>query len=155
VQLFNGVKAFSQFNFADGNTTSEIFNASFLGSNGLTSQPRIGVKNADGSFSPDPNKNYQSVNSYFVENGSYLKLKNLQLGYTFSSDLLRTLKIKSARFFVMANNVFTITKYSGLDPELGSGSTGQGYNGVTTRGIDGVQQYPQARIYSLGVDVNF
>ena len=155
VQLFNGVKAFSQFNFADGNTTSEIFNASFLGSNGLTSQPRIGVKNADGSFSPDPNKNYQSVNSYFVENGSYLKLKNLQLGYTFSSDLLRTLKIKSARFFVMANNVFTITKYSGLDPELGSGPTGQGYNGVTTRGIDGVQQYPQARIYSLGVDVNF
>jgi len=155
VQLFNGVKSYEQFLFADGNTTSQIFNDSYLGTNGLTSQPRLGIKNPDGSFTLDPNKNYQSVNSYFVENGSYLKLKNAQLGYTFSSSTLQTVKIKSLRVFIMANNLFTITKYKGLDPELASAVSSQGYVGVTTRGLDQVSQYPQTRIYSMGVDVNF
>lgn len=50
-----------------------------------------------------------------MENGSYLKLKNVQLGYAFSTNLLQQVKIKSARIFVMANNLFTITKYTGLD----------------------------------------
>ncbi|MGN8068624.1 SusC/RagA family TonB-linked outer membrane protein [Mucilaginibacter sp. 22184] len=155
IDLFNGVKAYKQFPFADGNTTSQVFNASYLGSNGLTSQPRLGVKNPDGTFTLDPNKNYQTVSSYFVENGSYLKLKNAQLGYTFSNSLLSKLKIKSARVFIMGNNLFTITKYSGLDPELGFAASQLGYSGATTRGVDAVSQYPQTRIYSLGLDVNF
>jgi TonB-linked SusC/RagA family outer membrane protein len=162
VELFNGVKAYSMYPFSDGNTTSKVFNASFLGSNGLTDQPRLGVKNTNGSFTLDPNKNYTSVNSYFVESGSYLKLKNVQLGYTFSGDMLNAVKIKSARLFVMANNLFTITKYSGVDPELGSsysqaaqsGFVGTGV-GVTTRGVDAVSQYPQTRIYSVGLDLTF
>ncbi len=150
VQLYNGVKAYTQIPFSDGNTTSQVFGASFLGSNQVTSQPRIGIVDANG-FTPDPNKNYSSVNSYFVESGNYLKLKNLQLGYSFSSDLLSRAKIRGARIFVMANNVFTITKYKGLDPELGSalGSI------VTSRGIDQVSQYPQVKIYSAGLDLTF
>ncbi len=148
--------------FADGNTTSKVFNASFLGTNQLTDQPRLGVKNADGSFTLDPNKNYTSVNSYFVENGSYLKLKNLQVGYTFTNPELGKVGIKSARIFVMTNNLFTITKYTGLDPELGSafsmaaqsGFVGNAV-GVTTRGLDAVSQYPQVRLYSFGLDINF
>jgi hypothetical protein len=62
----------------------------------------------------------------------------------------------------MANNLFTITKYSGLDPEVGSSFSHanlSGYVGnsvgVTTRGLDGVSQYPQNRIYSAGIDLNF
>jgi TonB-linked SusC/RagA family outer membrane protein len=155
VDLFNGVKAYEQFPFADGNTTSQVFNDSFLGSNGLTNQPRLGVKNPDGSFTLDPNKNYQTVSSYFVENGSYLKLKNAQLGYSFSTGLLQKIKIRSARVFVMGNNLFTITGYKGLDPELGSAASPLGYSGATTRGVDAVSQYPQTRIYSVGLDVNF
>jgi TonB-linked SusC/RagA family outer membrane protein len=162
VELFNGVKAYEMYPFSDGNTTSKVFNASMLGSNGVTDQPRLGVKNPDGSFTLDPNKNYTSVNSYFVESGGYLKLKNLQLGYTFSGNMLDAIKLKSARIFVMANNLFTITKYSGLDPELGSsysqaaqsGFVGTGI-GVTTRGVDAVSQYPQTRIYSVGLDLTF
>src|ERR1700730_1113091 len=162
VDVFNGVKAYEMYPFADGNTTTKVFNASFLGSNGLTGQPRLGVKNADGSFSLDPNKNYTSVNSYFVESGSYFKLKNVQVGYTFSNSMLIKAGIKSARVFVMANNIFTITKYSGLDPELRSafsmaaqsGFVGNAV-GVTTRGLDAVSQYPQIRLYSAGIDLNF
>ena len=154
VQLFNGVKAYEQYLFADGNSTSKVFNDSYLGSNGLTSQPRLGITQASG-FVLDPNQNYTSVNSYFVENGSYLKLKNVQLGYTFSTDILQRVRMKTARIFVMANNLFTITKYTGLDPELGSSSTPTGYGAVTAQGVDAVFKYPQTRIYSAGIDLTF
>ncbi len=158
VDLFNGVKAYEQFRFSDGNTTSQIFNASFFGSNGLTSQPRVTAP--DGTL--DPNGNYTSVNSYFVENGSYLKLKNLQIGYTFTNDILRKVGIQSARVFGMANNLFVITKYSGVDPEIASSFSAQSMAGfvgttvgVTTRGVDAVPQYPQNRIFSVGFDITF
>jgi TonB-linked SusC/RagA family outer membrane protein len=154
VDLFNGVKAYEMSPFSDGNTTSKVFNASFLGDNQLTDQPRLGVVN-NGTFVLDPNKNYSSVNSYFVEKGDYLKLKNLQIGYTFSNTVLQKLRIKKARVFVMGNNLFTITKYSGLDPELGAAFSAAGFPGPTTRGIDAVSQYPQTRIYSAGLDITF
>jgi TonB-linked SusC/RagA family outer membrane protein len=154
VQLFNGVKAYEQYPFADGNTTSQVFNDSFINGNGLTSQPRLGVP-VTGGFTLDPNQNYTSVNSYFVENGDYLKLKNAQLGFTFSNKVLEKARIKSARLFIMANNVFTITKYKGLDPEIGGSFTPTGYSGVTTRGVDAVSQYPQTKIYTAGLDISF
>jgi len=154
VQLFNGVKAYEQSLFQDGNTTSQVFNDSFLGSNGLTSQPRLLSPVTGGGNALDQNQNYSSVNSYFVESGAYLKLKNLQLGYTFSNNTLKQVSIKSLRVFVMANNVFTITKYKGLDPELGSAFTTGGTVSPTTQGIDAVTNYPQARIFSAGVDVS-
>lgn len=163
VQLFNGVKAYEQFPFqSDANVTTAALHDSYFGSNGLTSQPRMGVSNANGTFSYDPNGNYTTPNSYFVESGNYIKLKNLQVGYTFGDDLLRTLRIRSCRIFVMANNLFTITKYSGIDPEVGSAysqASLSGYVGtavgVTTRGLDAVSQYPQTRIYSAGIDISF
>ncbi|MDB5222797.1 MAG: outer membrane protein nutrient binding [Chitinophagaceae bacterium] len=155
VDLFNGVKAYEMFPFQDGNTSPKIWGASFLAGNGLTNQPRIGVVQTNGNFTADPNKNYSTVNSFFVEKGDYLKLKNLQIGYTFSSNLLQKIKVKSARIFVMANNVFTITKYSGLDPELGASFSPSGYSGVTARGIDVVSQYPQTKIFSTGIDITF
>jgi TonB-linked SusC/RagA family outer membrane protein len=152
VDLYNGVAPYAQFPFSDGNTTYKVFDASFLGDNQLTSQPRIGVMTPDasggvGSFATDPNGNYSNVSSYFVENGNYVKLKNLQLGYNFAGATLQRAQIKNARLYVMANNLFTITKYSGIDPEIGGD--------VTTRGIDAPLQYPHARIYSLGVDLTF
>ncbi|WP_295128528.1 SusC/RagA family TonB-linked outer membrane protein [uncultured Chitinophaga sp.] len=158
VDIFNGVKAYSMYRFADGNTTSKIFGASFFGDNGLTSQPR--VQAPDGSL--DPNGNYTSVNSYFVESGNYVKLKNLQIGYTFTNDFLRKVSISSARIFGMANNVLTFSKYSGQDPEIGSSYSSQAATGlvgstvgVTTRGVDALPQYPQTRIFSVGLDINF
>jgi TonB-linked SusC/RagA family outer membrane protein len=155
VQLFNGVQAYEQSLFQDGNTTSQVFHDSFLGSNGLTSQPRLLSPVPGGGNALDQNQNYSSVNSYFVQNGAYLKLKNLQLGYTFSNNTLKQISIKSLRIFVMADNVFVITKYKGLDPELGSAFTTGGAIGPTTQGIDAVTNYPQARIFSAGLDVSF
>lgn len=163
VQLFNGVKVYELHPFeSDATVTTAALHDSYFGSNGLTNQPRMGVTNPNGSFTDDPNGNYNNPSSYFIENGSYLKLKNLQIGYSFSNAAMEKIKIKGARIFVMGNNLFTITKYSGLDPEVGSaysqaavsGYVG-GAVGVTTRGLDAVSQYPQTRIYSAGLDVNF
>ncbi|MET0637659.1 MAG: SusC/RagA family TonB-linked outer membrane protein [Chitinophagaceae bacterium] len=155
VDLFNGVKAYEMRPFQDGNTSPKVWGASYLNGNGLTDQPRLGVVNPNGSFTMDPNGNYSSVNSFFVEKGDYLKLKNLQIGYNIPMTALQKIHMKGARVFVMANNLFTISKYSGLDPELGSSFSPSGYAGVTSRGIDVVSQYPQTRIYSVGIDVTF
>jgi len=85
-------------------------------------------------------------NSYYVENGSYLRAKNMQLGYTLPKHLLSSYGIGSLRIYVQAANLFTITKYSGLDPEI-SGST-------TAFGID-EGNYPNMRQYLAGVNVSF
>jgi TonB-linked SusC/RagA family outer membrane protein len=155
VQLFDGTEAYEESLFSDGNSTTKVFNDSYLGSNGLSSQPRLLGTTSNGSTALDPNTNYSSVNSYFVQNGSYLKLKNLQLGYTFSGGILQRISVKRARVYVMANNVFTITKYTGLDPELGSAYTASGYGAATTNGIDTPTNYPQTKIYSAGLDLTF
>lgn len=155
VDLFNGVKAYEMRPFQDGNPSPKVWGASFLDGNGLTGQPRLGVVNPDGSFNMDPNGNYSTVNSYFVENGAYLKLKNIQIGYTFSGAWMKDAGFSSARLFVMGNNLFTFTNYSGLDPELGASFSPSGYSGVTARGIDVVSQYPQTKIYSVGLDISF
>ena len=59
------------------------------------------------------------VNGYYIEDGSFLKLKNLQLGYTLPQSVVSRIKMKSLRVYVQAVNLFTFTKYSGMDPELG------------------------------------
>jgi TonB-linked SusC/RagA family outer membrane protein len=163
VKLFNGVKVYEQHPFeSDASVSPKALNDSYFGSNGLTSQPRMGYTNPNGSYTDDPNGNYTNPSTYFVENGAYVKLKNLQIGYSFSNAAMERLKIRSARIFVMGNNLLTFTKYSGLDPEVGSAysqAATSGYVGtsvgVTTRGLDAVSQYPQNRIYSGGIDINF
>lgn len=155
VSLFNGVAPYAESIWSDGNTTRKIFQASFLGSNGLTNQPRVGVLSPNGlSYTPDPNGNYTLASSYFVEDGSYVKLKNVQLGYSFSAPLLQRAHIKSARIYVMGNNLLTLTRYSGIDPELGSQDLSVN-GGTTSRGIDSPYKYPSVKIASFGLNLTF
>jgi TonB-linked SusC/RagA family outer membrane protein len=95
--------------------------------------------------------NTASFNSFYVQNGSFLRLKSLQVGYTIPSALLKSYGISKFRIFVLGNNLFTITKYQGLDPELQSSDL----NNTTTFGID-YGNYPNdEKRYSLGVQVTF
>ncbi len=87
------------------------------------------------------------ANSLWVEDGSYLKLRDVTLGYNFSAEQLRFLKISSARLYVSAQNYFTLTKYSGYDPE--ASWVAASINGWD-RGV-----YPSMKSLTAGVRVNF
>ena len=88
------------------------------------------------------NNNYQ-VSNFFVEDGSYMRLKVLQIGYSLPGQMLQRVGVKGLRFFVQGENLFTITNYSGYDPEVG---TRDGFDGGT---------YPQARTYTIGANITF
>jgi hypothetical protein len=75
--------------------------------------------------------------SYYVEDGSYIRLKSLELGYNFDEKLLKKLKISSFRLYLQAVNLFTFTKYSGIDPEIGGSDTAFG---IDTGNYPGVKQ---------------
>ncbi|MBQ8673661.1 MAG: TonB-dependent receptor [Bacteroides sp.] len=96
--------------------------------------------------SANPNGNWQSSDLY-IHDGSYLRLKNAQLGYTLPATLTRKASIQRLRVYVAAENLITITGYEGFDPELASG-------GYTTLGVDkGI--YPQSRTIYVGANVTF
>ncbi|WP_234409089.1 hypothetical protein [Marinilabilia salmonicolor] len=100
--------------------------------------PRMTRENANG--------NWRSSELY-IKDGSYVRLKNIQLGYSLPSQLLQSLAIERLRFFVSAENLLTLTEYDGFDPEIASG-------GYTTIGVDrGI--YPQARTISVGANITF
>ena len=89
----------------------------------------------------DPNQNTR-VSDRFVENGSYLRLKNITLSYTFPKQWLQKAQIENARLSLSCENVATITGYSGFDPEVGINGTDQ-------------NRYPISRTFSLGLNFNF
>ncbi|NML23118.1 TonB-dependent receptor [Pseudoflavitalea sp. G-6-1-2] len=93
--------------------------------------------------------NTDRMHSWYVEDGSYLRVRNITLGYTFSQDLLRTLTrnaLSSLRVYVTAQNLFTFTGYSGFDPEVGGG--------ILDRGVDRAG-YPHSRSFQLGLRLAF
>jgi hypothetical protein len=94
----------------------------------------------------DLNQNNR-VSDRFIEDGSYLRIKSLMVGYTLPSNTLERLGISKFRVYASANNLFTFTPYSGLDPEIGT-------RGTLEIGIDR-GFYPSPRIYNLGINVTF
>jgi TonB-dependent starch-binding outer membrane protein SusC len=94
----------------------------------------------------DQNNNYR-VSDLYVENGNYLRLKNIQIGYTLPKKFLERIKSTSWRFYISAENLVTLTSYSGADPEIGAmGSLDIGID----RGI-----YPSARTFRFGTSISF
>lgn len=98
------------------------------------------------------NTNTQTItypSSYYVEDGSYLRIAQLTLGYSLPKDFLRDIMVTNARIYVTVNNLATITGYSGFDPEVSAAS------GVAvTPGYDS-SAYPRSRSYVLGINLTF
>jgi TonB-linked SusC/RagA family outer membrane protein len=92
----------------------------------------------------DPNRNFTNPSDFYLEDGSYCRIKSLQLGYSLSSGLTKKAGIEKLRFYVLSENLLTLTKYTGYDPEIGGGVFS------IDRGI-----YPQARSFMLGVNASF
>lgn len=89
----------------------------------------------------DPDGNFNRNSSFYLENGSYLRFKTIQLGYTLPKSLIGHVGMQRARVYVSGENLITLTKYDGYDPDI-SGSVDRGY-------------YPQARTFLVGLSVGF
>lgn len=147
---FKGIDFSADFNGTLGN---EIYNAK--------KQVRFNTYNFETSFldrwtgegtsNTEPRvtnggHNYE-VSDRFIEDGSFLRLRNVQVGYTFPAATLEKIRVQNFRLYVSGTNLFTITKYSGYTPEIGGGNVlGTGYDS----GI-----YPIARTINVGVSANF
>ena len=94
--------------------------------------------------SNDANMNFGNMSDFYLEKGDYVRLKVVQLGYTFKSNLLQKVSVTKFRLYLSAENLLTLTKYTGYDPEIGGGVFG------IDKGI-----YPQARSFIAGVQLQF
>ena len=143
VDIFNATKAYYRTVFSDYNSSERVFE-SWTRFN-PTEHPRL--------IASDPNGNFRQPSSYMVEDGSYLKLRNIQLGYSLPESLITRIGLTNARVFVNAQNILTLTQYEGLDPELSVGGSSDTRN--TRQGIDGLGQYPQTQLLSAGLQIGF
>lgn len=102
----------------------------------------------------DPNKNYtRATDMINIEDGSYLRVKNVQIGYRIPTSLLDKMRASNWRVYLSAENLFTLTGYSGADPEVGS-TVSDGNVNIRDTGIDrGI--YPQARTFRVGTSITF
>jgi hypothetical protein len=154
-QLINYVRYWTDFFDAfAGNKSLDLLNNSWSPTN---LNAKVPIAQTANSFSTDG-----VPNSYFMESGSFMKLKNLTVGYTVSPLMLKKAGIDRLRIYVQAVNLFTITKYTGLDPELvGSGlnannsGNNPGYASQSSFGID-YGNYPNnQRSYMVGINLAF
>ncbi|WP_129715420.1 TonB-dependent receptor [Pedobacter sp. SYP-B3415] len=165
--LGGAYKGFDISAFFQGSIGNEVFNlmkywtnqntGAFNGLKGMTESAwrapgTLGASdpgnpsNTDFKFSTSTRQNLL-VSDYFVEDGSYLRLRNLQIGYTLPARTLSKIGASSFRLFLSSQNLLTFTKYSGLDPELGD-------NNPKEVGIDRAV-YPQARTFTFGLNASF
>jgi TonB-linked SusC/RagA family outer membrane protein len=94
------------------------------------------------------------ASSYYIEDGSFLRARTLTLGYTFPATALSKVGMDNCRVYVQAQNLFTITGYSGIDPEISNYDIGDGNANSQYLGTD-LGSYPSSRIFSVGVSLGF
>ncbi len=148
-----GNKIYSQVNmdiegfYRAFNVTQRVYDERWHGEGTSNTMPRV-------SFNGASNNKYPS--SRFLEDGSYLRLKNVQVGYTFPEKTLSRAGIKSLRFYITGQNLWTLTNYTGLDPEMhvSDNAKRDTYGGDVAAGIDW-GTYPSARSLIVGLNLNF
>ncbi|MBI3719604.1 MAG: TonB-dependent receptor [Sphingobacteriales bacterium] len=148
--IFNNTLYFTDFpDFFKGGIRREVAVNSWSPTNKNTTIP---ILRATGGFSTDQSG---YANSYFISKGSYLRNRQMQIGYTLPAKVISKVGIESLRVYVQATNLFTITKYKGLDPELASQPDSNGNITVTNQyGID-QGSYPHTAGFLVGVSVKF
>ena len=117
----------------------DINNANY----GVEALDRWSESNPNGSYprltNDDPNKNFHRMSDFYLQSGAYFRVKTLQVGYTLPKQIAEKATLEKVRFYISANNLFTITGYNGLDPEVA---------GSIDKGV-----YPQARTWQIGANI--
>ena len=143
-KIYNALRTTTEGMVRFFNASTRVLNA-WTPTNTNTDVPR--------AISSDPNQNARP-STRFLEDGSYLRLKNIMLGYTIADKSLQSLTkgvVKSFRIYVSAQNILTFTNYTGYDPEVGNRAPG---SSSLTNGID-YAVYPQPKAYQVGIQANF
>ncbi len=128
------------------NITEEVYENHWTGEGTSNEYPRA-------SWMSSANNNKASTR--FLKDGSYLRLKNIQIGYSFGDNIIKKLKISGLRIYFSGENLLTITKYPGLDPEMtvSDNLNSEVNGGDLAAGIDW-GTYPVAKVYTLGINLN-
>lgn len=111
MDVFNSAKIYERSFYGDYNTTYKVYDA-WCSSNTSSAHPRV--------MNTDPNNNFRNVSSYFVEDGSFLKLKTLHFGYNIPEKIISKIGIKGLKIYLNGDNLWIISKFQG-DPEIGGG----------------------------------
>ena len=147
--IYNYQKIFTDFpTFFNGNRSTRVLD-SWSESNTGAELPALSQSITNSETQP---------NSYFVEDGSFFRLKNLQIGYNIPNRFGEVIGLSSARVYLQGTNLFTITDYDGFDPELGpdtNNNDGSSDPDNLTLGVDSGRFYPQAKIFSVGINAKF
>lgn len=141
-----GAELFSFFNRMVG-----IYHGDRNGLSKLNKRWRSETDPGDGTIlraNRDPKGLQKEPSSYWVEDGSFVRIRNVSVGYTFDAGLLERLKVRSLRTYLTGQNLYTFTRYPGFDPETSSQGDG------LSRGGDYLG-YPPARTLILGVNISF
>jgi len=138
--LLKSALGYAQLSLIDPNGPNDYRNVQIVG--GDSNMPRIGASSASST------SNYRYSNK-FVEDGSYLRIQSISFGYNLPRKLISRFGIQNVKVYTNLQNVYTFTKYSGYDPEIGS--TNQD---ALLTGIDNAR-YPSPRIYTFGLNVTF
>jgi len=139
--LFTTALNFAQIGLIDPNGPDDYRNTKIIG--GDPHAPRMALSNSTNDYD-------YLFSDRFVEDGSYLRIQNISLAYTFPKSWLRHAGIGNIRLYTNLQNVYTFTKYSGFDPEIGIQGSGQN----RTTGVD-QGRYPSPRIYTVGLNLTF
>lgn len=131
-QIYNGLR---RLDIPNANWTTKALNR-WTGDGSSTTFPRL--------TNDDPNHNFSNPSAFYLEDGDYFRIKVLQLGYSLPVSFTDKIRFNKVRIYVSGNNLVTLTKYSGFDPEIGGGSYG------IDRGF-----YPQARSFTAGINLTF
>jgi len=140
--------------FLQGVSGNDVFNGSFLYLESATGEDNqtkdmIHRWQNPGDITDQPRVGDMYKSSRFIENGSYMRIKNVTLGYNFPKELISHIKMKSARIYLTGENLFTFTTYEGMDPEVNYYG-----NDNIILGTD-FFTYPQSRIIMFGINLGF
>jgi TonB-linked SusC/RagA family outer membrane protein len=146
-QLFNYSKYFTDFNTFQGNRSTRVLTDTWTPENRDASLPALDISD---------NFSNSVTHDYYVEDGSYLRARTVQLGYTLPSSLISRAGLGSARIYLQAQNLLTFTKYQGIDPDLSF--INQGGNASTADlnlGIDPGGYLPNPKQFLIGINFGF
>ncbi len=136
-KIYNGIRTYTESGIYTCNYSTALLNS-------YTFNPNSNIPRLDMA---DPNGNGVDNSDRFLEDGSYLRLKSLQIGFTLPKAMLDRFSIDKCRFYLGADNIYTWSNYKGYNADIGN-------NSLTSRGID-FRQYPLCRSYHIGLQLNF